>query len=44
MNEVIGGSLEEGDGKAFWNYIKLNRTDSIGVSQLKFENKVVDSN
>ena len=46
VNEVIGGSLEEGDGKAFcfWNYIKLNRTDSIGVPPLKVENNVVDSN
>ena len=44
VNEVISGSLEEGDGKAFWNYIKLNRTDTIGVPPLKVENKVVDSN
>ena len=44
MNEVIGGSLEEGDEKAFWNYTKLNRTDSIGLPSLKVENKVVDSN
>ena len=42
VNEVIGGSLEEGDGKAFWNYIKLNRTDSIGVPLLKVENKAVE--
>ena len=44
VNEVISGSLEEGDGKAFWNYIKLNKTDTIGVPPLKVENKVVDSN
>ena len=44
VKEVIGSSLEEGEGKAFWNYIKLNRTDSIGISPLKVENNVVDSN
>ena len=45
VNEVIGGSLEDGDGKAFWNYIKLNRTDSIGVPPLKDENNnVIESN
>ena len=30
-----GGSLEEGDGKAFWNYVKLQRTESLGI-QLKY--------
>ena len=44
VNEVIGGSSKDGDGKAFWNNIKLNRTDSIGVPPLKVDNKVVDSN
>ena len=45
VNEVIGGSLEDGDGKAFWTYIKLNRTDSIGVPPLKDENNnVIESN
>ena len=28
----------------FWNYTKLNRTDSIGVPPLKVENNVIDSN
>ena len=28
VNDVIGGSLEVGDGKAFWNYIKLQRTET----------------
>ena len=43
LTEVIGGSLEERDGKAFCNYIKLNRTDSIGTHPLKVENNVIDS-
>ena len=35
VNEVIGVSLEVGDGKAFWNYIQLQRTESIGIPPLQ---------
>ena len=44
VNEVFGGSLEVGDGKAFWNYIKLQRTESIGIPPLQVGDKVFYSN
>ena len=44
VNEVIGGSLKIGDGKAFWNYIKLQRTESIGIPPLQVGDNVFDSN
>ena len=44
VNDVIGSSLEVGDGKAFWNYIKLQRTESIGIPPLRVGDKVFDSN
>ena len=44
VNDVIGGSLELGDGKAFRNYIKLQRTESIGIPPLHVGDNVFDSN
>ena len=44
VNEVISGSPEVGDGKAFWNYIKLQRTESIGIPPLQIGDNVLDSN
>ena len=44
VNDVIGSSLEVGDGKAFWNYIKLQRTESIGIPPLRVGDNVFDSN
>ena len=41
---VIGDSFEVGDGKAFWNLIKLKRTESIGIPPLQVRDKVFDSN
>ena len=44
VNDIIGSSLEVGDGKAFWNYIKLQRTESIGIPPLRVGDNVFDSN
>lgn len=44
VNDVIGSSLEVVDGKAFWNYIKLQRTESIGIPPMRVGDKVFDSN
>ena len=44
VNDVIGGSLEVGDGKAFWNYIKLQRTESVGIPPLQVGDNIFDSN
>ena len=44
VNEVIGGSLEEGNAKAFWNYVKLKRTESIGIPSLRDGDRVISSN
>ena len=44
VNEAFGGSLEVNDGKAFWNYIKLQRTESIGIPPLQVGDKVFYSN
>ena len=44
VNEVIGGSLEEGNVKAFWNYVKLKRTESIGIPSLRDGDRVISSN
>ena len=44
VNDVIGSSLEVGDGKAFWNYIKLQRTESIVIPPMRVGDKVFDSN
>ena len=44
VNELFGGSLEVGDGKAFWNYIKRQRTESIGIPPLQVGDKVFYSN
>ena len=44
VNDIIGSCLEGGDGKAFWNYIKLQRTESIGIPPLRVGDNVFDSN
>ena len=44
VNEVIGGSLEVTDAKAFWNYIKLQPTESIGIPPLQVGVDAFDSN
>ena len=44
VNDVIGSSLEVGDGKAFWNYIKLQRTESIGIPPRRVGDNVFNSN
>ena len=44
VNEVIGGSREVTDAKAFWNYIKLQPTESIGILPLQVGVDVFDSN
>ena len=44
VNYVIGSFLGVGDGKAFWNYIKLQRTESIGIPPLQVGDNVFDSN
>ena len=44
VNEVVGGSLEEGIAKSFWNYINLKRTESIGMPTLRDCNRLVSSN
>ena len=44
VNEVIGGSLEEENSKSFWNYVKLKRTESIGIPPLRDRNCVISSN
>ena len=35
VNLVLNTSLETGNNKPFWNYIKSKRTDNIGVSGIK---------
>ena len=35
VNTVLNTSLETGNNKPFWNYIKSKRTDNIGVSGIK---------
>ena len=35
VNSVRNTSLETGNNKPFWNYIKSKRTDNIGVSGIK---------
>ena len=35
MNTVLNTSLETGNNKPLWNYIKYKRTDNIGVSGIK---------
>ena len=44
LNEGIGGSLEVADAKAFWNYIKLQPTESIRIPPLQVRVNVFDSN
>jgi len=44
VNEVIGGGLEEGNAKSFWNYVKLKRTESIGIPPLRDGDRVISSN
>ena len=44
VNEVVGGSLEEGNAKSFWNYIKLKRTESIGIPPQRDSNRLISSN
>ena len=44
FDDVIGSSLEVGDGKALWNYIKLQRTESIGIPPLRVGDNVFYSN
>ena len=35
VNSVLNTSLETGNNKPFWNYVKSKRTDNIGVSGIK---------
>ena len=35
VNSILNVSLEEGNSKPFWNYVKSKRNDNIGVSGLK---------
>ena len=44
VNEVVGASLEEGNAKSFWNYIRLKRTESIGVPPLRDGDKMETTN
>ena len=44
VNDVIGGSLEEGNAKSFWNYVKLKRTGSTGIPPLCDGDRVISSN
>ncbi|KAJ8301588.1 hypothetical protein KUTeg_020575 [Tegillarca granosa] len=35
VNETLNKSLEDGNNKSFWKYIKAKRNDSIGVAAIK---------
>ena len=35
MNAILNKSLEHGDNKPFWKYIKARRNDNIGVAAIK---------
>ena len=42
INNIIGSNLVE-NPKCFWSYVRLKRTDNIGVPTLKTGNKVCNS-
>ena len=35
MNAILNKSLEHGNNKPFWKYIKARRNDNIGVAAIK---------
>ena len=40
VNESLSKSMEDGNNKSFWKYIKSKRTDNVGVSGLKSNGKL----
>ena len=44
MSMILLAALEVGDGRTFWNWIKLQQTEGIGVSPLQVGGTVFDPN
>jgi hypothetical protein len=42
INEVVGGNLQE-NPKSFWSYVKLMRTENLGIPPLKYDGKMCTS-